>query len=67
MIQSKSKIISQIKEESLKSENIFVATDPDREGEAIAYHIVSIMDEKSKLRLKEYYFMRLPKGDQGRT
>mgnify|MGYP000029443951 CR=1 FL=1 len=61
MIQSKSKIISQIKEESLKSENIFVATDPDREGEAIAYHIVSIMDEKSKSKAKRVLFYEITK------
>ena len=39
IIKGKGKIVKEIVRESKKSENVFIATDPDREGEAIAYHL----------------------------
>ena len=42
----------QVKEisESLKdTENLFLATDPDREGEAISWHILQVLNDKNKL------------------
>lgn len=44
----KVKIVNQIKNASKEAEEIFLATDPDREGEAIAYHIVEILKNKEK-------------------
>ena len=38
-IPGKGKIIKELKEEAKKSQSVYLATDPDREGEAIAYHI----------------------------
>lgn len=38
-MKGKAKIIKQIKDEAKDKENIYLATDPDREGEAIAWHI----------------------------
>ncbi|MDI6740546.1 MAG: type I DNA topoisomerase, partial [Candidatus Edwardsbacteria bacterium] len=40
-IPGKTKALSKIKEEAAKAEKVFLATDPDREGEAIAWHIAS--------------------------
>ncbi len=50
VIESKKKVVEEIKKEADKAETIFIATDPDREGEAIAWHIAEeIYDgEKSK-------------------
>lgn len=39
IIPGKEKIIKELKSEAKKAERIYIATDPDREGEAIAYHI----------------------------
>ncbi len=39
VIKGKKKIIDEIKEASAKAEVVYLATDPDREGEAIAWHI----------------------------
>jgi DNA topoisomerase-1 len=39
IIPGKEKIIKELKNEAKKAEKIYIATDPDREGEAIAYHI----------------------------
>ncbi len=39
IIKGKGKIVKDIVKESKKSERVYIATDPDREGEAIAYHL----------------------------
>jgi DNA topoisomerase-1 len=38
-IRGKGKILKEIKSKAKKAESIILATDPDREGEAIAYHV----------------------------
>ncbi|MBI2952353.1 type I DNA topoisomerase [bacterium] len=38
-IRGKGKIITQLRSAAKEAEDIFVATDPDREGEAIAWHV----------------------------
>ena len=43
------KIIKDITEAAKNSENLYLATDPDREGEAIAWHIENLLRENSKL------------------
>jgi len=47
-IRGKEKIIKQLKNHAQKVSTIYLATDPDREGEAIAYHIASILDKDEK-------------------
>lgn len=49
---AKKKILSQIKTESKDKEVIYVATDPDREGEAIGWNIKEILDNKED---KKFY------------
>ena len=39
VIRGKSKILSEIKAQAKKAKNVYLAPDPDREGEAIAWHI----------------------------
>jgi len=39
IIPGKEKVIRELKSGARKAEKIYIATDPDREGEAIAYHI----------------------------
>lgn len=43
VIKGKNKIVSNLKSKT-KGKEVFLATDPDREGEAISYHIASILD-----------------------
>lgn len=40
----KKDIIKKLKEKAAKADNIFLATDPDREGEAISWHIAYILN-----------------------
>lgn len=43
-IKGKAKIISELKKAGAKAERIYLAPDPDREGEAIAWHIADEVD-----------------------
>jgi len=47
-IRGKEKVIKQLKKEAADVNMIYLATDPDREGEAIAWHIASILDRDGK-------------------
>ncbi|HZT07366.1 MAG TPA: type I DNA topoisomerase [Chloroflexota bacterium] len=40
----KSKTVKELRSEAQRADEIFVATDPDREGEAIAWHLVETID-----------------------
>ncbi len=44
-INGKGKVIAEIKKNAQKVDTVFLAPDPDREGEAIAFHIASIVKE----------------------
>jgi DNA topoisomerase-1 len=43
----KEKVVSEIKSLAKKASEILLATDPDREGEAIAWHIAELIKDKS--------------------
>ncbi len=45
-LKDKTEVINQIKSESKDATNIYLATDPDREGEAIAYHVLNVIENK---------------------
>ena len=45
-IYGKGPLIKEIKAEAKKADKIFLATDPDREGEAISWHLSYILDMK---------------------
>ena len=57
----KKKIIEQIKTLSKKSDEIYIATDPDREGEAIAWHVFDILDEQEQKKCKRVTFNEISK------
>ncbi|MDT8316386.1 MAG: type I DNA topoisomerase [bacterium] len=48
-IKGKGNIITNIKKEARAAEKVYLAPDPDREGEAIAWHIASEIKDKEKL------------------
>src|SRR5664280_1105136 len=47
-IETKKKIIDDLKKAAKNAENIYLAPDPDREGEAIALHIAEVVSTKNK-------------------
>ena len=49
-IRGKGDLIKTLKKEAKQAKKIYIATDPDREGEAIAWHLAYILqDEKEKI------------------
>jgi DNA topoisomerase-1 len=52
-IRGKAELIKALKKEAKASDRVFLATDPDREGEAISWHLSKILglDEKVALRV----------------
>ena len=52
-IRGKGDLIKSLKKDAKAAKQVYLATDPDREGEAIAWHLAHILDidEKSKCRV----------------
>jgi len=52
-IRGKAELIKKLKKEAASSKKVFLATDPDREGEAIAWHLAYILgiDENETCRI----------------
>ncbi len=49
-IRGKGDLIKSLKKEAKQAKKVYIATDPDREGEAIAWHLANILeDEKEKI------------------
>jgi len=48
VIETKKKTIDDLKKAARNVENIYLAPDPDREGEAIAWHIAEVINTKNK-------------------
>src|ERR1700752_4352361 len=44
-IRGKSKVLKELKEAAKKADNIYLAPDPDREGEAIAAHLQDLLGD----------------------
>lgn len=44
----KEKIISELRKEAKKADSVLLATDPDREGEAIAWHVAELIKDANK-------------------
>ena len=47
-------VLERIRKEAKAADKVFLATDPDREGEAISWHLAQVLnlDEKSKCRIE---------------
>jgi len=59
MVKDKSKIISELKSLGKNAKNIILATDPDREGEAIASHVKDVLAQNQKSKINNQKFSRI--------
>src|SRR5947207_4795412 len=51
ILEGKEKVVSELKAAAKKAETIYIASDPDREGEAIGWHVMSLLgNDSSKVR-----------------
>ncbi|MBK9266448.1 MAG: type I DNA topoisomerase [Polyangiaceae bacterium] len=66
VIEGKEKILEELKAAAKKADTVLLATDPDREGEAIAFHISEeIQDDKLKVARVEFHEITKRGVDQG--
>ncbi len=65
-IKGKGPIIKELKKHASKSEKVYLAADPDREGEAIAWHLSYILkldnEEKNRITFNEITKMGIKQG-----
>ena len=52
VLEAKKKVIAELKKAAAKADCIYLAPDPDREGEAIAWHIAEEIGDKKKIVLR---------------
>jgi DNA topoisomerase-1 len=51
VLEGKEKVVSELKAAAKKADTIYIASDPDREGEAIGWHVVNLLGgDQSKVR-----------------
>jgi len=62
MVKGKQKIATKLKQRAKGLSEIILATDPDREGEAIAYHVEKILNDKKKYKINRIVFHEITKN-----
>ncbi|MFH0765700.1 MAG: type I DNA topoisomerase [Calditrichota bacterium] len=62
VLSEKSKIVSDLKAAAKRADNIYLATDPDREGEAIAWHINCLIDPPARTPVWRVQFHEITKS-----
>ncbi|MCP4187757.1 MAG: DNA topoisomerase I [Gammaproteobacteria bacterium] len=55
IVERNEKHINNIKKELRKADSLYLATDPDREGEAISWHLYELLKEKNLMKNKHAY------------
>src|SRR3989344_5976687 len=50
VVRAKQKILTQLKKEAKNKKEIYIATDPDREGEAIGWHLANHLGEDKEVK-----------------
>jgi DNA topoisomerase-1 len=48
ILEGKEKVVSELRAAAKKADKIFIASDPDREGEAIGWHVVNLLGTDAK-------------------
>jgi DNA topoisomerase-1 len=61
VIASRKKVLKELKDEAKKSTDIFIATDPDREGEAIGWHLAEELGSGNKKKIRRLMFNEITK------
>lgn len=66
IIKGKEKLVKDLKEQVAHVDKVYLATDPDREGEAISWHLAYILglnlDEKNRVKFNEINETSVKKG-----
>ena len=66
IVKVKEKLVKELKEKAANADEILLATDPDREGEAISWHLATVLglplDEKNRVKFNEINENAVKKG-----
>ena len=55
-VRGKAKLLKELQKEAKKSESVLLASDNDREGEAIAWHLNNALKDKTKAKINRIVF-----------
>ena len=61
VIATRKKVLTELKADAKKAEQIFIATDPDREGEAIGWHLAEELGAGNKKKIRRLMFNEITK------
>ncbi|MCL4393176.1 type I DNA topoisomerase, partial [Patescibacteria group bacterium] len=61
LLKDRKKILQELKKAVSKTDNIYIATDPDREGEAIGWHTLNLLKIKDSGSVKRIVFHEVTK------
>ena len=61
VIASRKKILKELKDAAKESDDIFIATDPDREGEAIGWHLAEELGATNRKKIRRLMFNEITK------
>ncbi|HEX5473673.1 MAG TPA: type I DNA topoisomerase [Vicinamibacterales bacterium] len=61
VLATRKKVLKELKEEAKKADEIFVATDPDREGEAIGWHLAEELGSGNRKKIRRLMFNEITK------
>jgi len=61
VIESRKKVLTELKAEAKKASEIYVATDPDREGEAIGWHLAEELGSTNRKKIRRLMFNEITK------
>lgn len=66
IVKGKEKLVKELKEMVSNADSVYLATDPDREGEAISWHLATVLDldinEKNRVKFNEINKASVTKG-----
>jgi DNA topoisomerase-1 len=61
ILEGKEKVVSELKAAAKKADTIYIASDPDREGEAIGWHVMSLLGNDAK-KVRRVLFHEITKN-----
>ena len=62
ILEGKEKVVAELKAAAKGATNIYIASDPDREGEAIGWHVMNILGKDAAPKVKRILFHQITKN-----
>ncbi|HEY0143133.1 MAG TPA: type I DNA topoisomerase [Thermoanaerobaculia bacterium] len=62
ILEGKEKVVSELRAAAKNATNIYIASDPDREGEAIGWHVMNLLGNDSTKKVRRILFHEITKN-----